>query len=79
MTDAAYEMLFKPVMRRVMEVYQPEVVVFQSGEPRLRAPWMIPNASNSMVHRSVVAALSVGFSPTKFNQEPCNVAGRHVI
>lgn len=32
MTDAAYEMLFKPVMRRVMEVYQPEVVVFQSGE-----------------------------------------------
>lgn len=31
MTDAAYEMLFKPVMRRIMDVYQPEVIVFQSG------------------------------------------------
>ena len=32
MTDTAYEMLFKPVMRRVVDVYQPEVIVFQSGE-----------------------------------------------
>ncbi|CAL8465591.1 g5127 [Coccomyxa elongata] len=35
MTDAAYEMLFKPVMRRVMDVYQPEVIVFQSGADSL--------------------------------------------
>lgn len=31
MTDSAYEMLFKPIMRRIMEVYQPEAIVFQSG------------------------------------------------
>ena len=31
MTDEAYEMLFKPVMRKVMEIYQPEAIVFQSG------------------------------------------------
>ena len=31
MDDTSYEMLFKPVMRKVMEVYQPEVIVFQSG------------------------------------------------
>lgn len=31
MTDAAYEALFKPVMEKVMQVYQPEVIVFQSG------------------------------------------------
>jgi acetoin utilization deacetylase AcuC-like enzyme len=35
MDDASYEMLFKPVMHRVMEVYQPEVIVFQSGAPSL--------------------------------------------
>ena len=32
MTDEAYEMLFKPVMRKVMEIYQPEAIVFQSGQ-----------------------------------------------
>ncbi len=31
MTDEAYGQVFQPVMRRVMEVYQPEVIVFQSG------------------------------------------------
>ena len=31
MTDEAYEQVFQPVMRRVVEIYQPEVVVFQSG------------------------------------------------
>lgn len=31
MTDEAYTFLFRPVMRRVMEIYQPEVIVFQSG------------------------------------------------
>ncbi|EIE22949.1 histone deacetylase 3 [Coccomyxa subellipsoidea C-169] len=35
MTDTAYEMLFKPVMRRVVDVYQPEVIVFQSGADSL--------------------------------------------
>jgi histone deacetylase 1/2 len=32
-TDAAYKSLFEPVMTRVMEVYRPEVVVLQCGEP----------------------------------------------
>lgn len=32
MTDSAYEMLFKPIMRRILEVYQPEAIVFQSGQ-----------------------------------------------
>lgn len=32
MTDDAYQLLFKPVMRKVMEIYQPEAIVFQSGE-----------------------------------------------
>ena len=32
MTDEAYEKLFKPVMRKVMEIYQPEAIVFQSGQ-----------------------------------------------
>ena len=32
MTDAAYWALFKPVMARVMQIYQPEAIVFQSGE-----------------------------------------------
>ncbi len=31
MDDAAYTFLFRPIMRRVMEIYQPEVIVFQSG------------------------------------------------
>lgn len=31
MDDAAYCFLFRPIMRRVMEIYQPEVIVFQSG------------------------------------------------
>ncbi len=35
MTDEAYEQLFKPVMRKVMEIYQPEAIVFQSGQPSL--------------------------------------------
>ena len=33
MTDPAYEALFKPVMEKVMQVYQPEAIVFQSGAP----------------------------------------------
>jgi len=33
MTDEAYGALFRPVLSKVMEVYQPEVIVFQSGEP----------------------------------------------
>ena len=36
MTDEAYEKLFKPVMRKVMEIYQPEAIVFQSGESTLK-------------------------------------------
>ena len=35
MTDEAYEKLFKPVMRKVMEIYQPEAIVFQSGQQSL--------------------------------------------
>jgi len=38
MTDEAYEKLFKPVMRKVMELYQPEAIVFQSGKPKHHAP-----------------------------------------
>ena len=38
MTDEAYEKLFKPVMRKVMELYQPEAIVFQSGKPKYHAP-----------------------------------------
>ena len=30
--DESYEQLFKPIMRKVVEVYKPEVIVFQSGE-----------------------------------------------
>ena len=33
--DATYETLFKPVMRRVMEAYDPGAVVFQSGADSL--------------------------------------------
>ena len=45
MTDEAYEKLFKPVMRKVMEIYQPEAIVFQSGpaiplQPLLLRPWL---------------------------------------
>ena len=41
MTDEAYTFLFRPVMRRVMEIYQPEVIVFQSGAalPALSRRW----------------------------------------
>lgn len=31
--DQSYELLFKPVMEKVMQIYQPEVVVCQCGEP----------------------------------------------
>lgn len=31
-TDSTYWALFKPVMAKVMEVYRPEAIVFQSGE-----------------------------------------------
>ena len=30
--DDSYEDLFKPIMTRVMEVYQPGAIVMQSGE-----------------------------------------------
>jgi len=33
--DATYELLFKPVMQRVMEVYDPGAIVFQSGADSL--------------------------------------------
>ena len=32
MNDETYEWLFKPIMDRVMQVYQPGAIVFQSGE-----------------------------------------------
>jgi hypothetical protein len=35
MTDETYAALFRPVLSKVMEVYQPEVIVFQSGEASL--------------------------------------------
>ena len=31
MTDEAYEALFRPVMEKIMQLYQPEAIVFQSG------------------------------------------------
>lgn len=31
-TDADYESLFKPIVDKVLEVYQPSAVVFQSGD-----------------------------------------------
>ena len=30
-TDEAYRRLFQPVMRKAVEVFQPEAIVFQSG------------------------------------------------
>ena len=30
--DQSYELLFKPVMEKVMQIYQPEVVVCQCGK-----------------------------------------------
>lgn len=33
--DASYEQLFKPIMRKVMERYRPEAIVFQSGADSL--------------------------------------------
>ena len=33
--DSTYELLFKPVMRKVMEVYDPGAIVFQSGADSL--------------------------------------------
>ncbi len=33
--DASYESLFKPIMSRVMEAYQPGAVVLQSGADSL--------------------------------------------
>lgn len=32
--DDSYESLFKPIMTRVMEQYQPSCIVLQSGELR---------------------------------------------
>lgn len=32
-TDEAYRRLFQPVMRKAVEAFQPEAIVFQSGEP----------------------------------------------
>ena len=32
MTDEAYSQLFQPVLSKVMQVYQPEAIVFQSGQ-----------------------------------------------
>ena len=36
MTDQAYEFLFRPVMRQVMQVFQPHAIVFQSGAAALQ-------------------------------------------
>ena len=33
--DESYEQLFKPIMQKVMEVYDPEAIVFQSGADSL--------------------------------------------
>ena len=35
--DDSYAALFKPVMRKLIEVYQPTAVVFQSGKASLRS------------------------------------------
>lgn len=32
MTDEAYSALFRPILAKVMQVYQPEAIVFQSGK-----------------------------------------------
>ena len=33
--DAAYAQLFQPIMRKVLEVYRPEIIVYQSGADSL--------------------------------------------
>ena len=33
--DTAYADLFQPIMRKVIEVYQPEIIVYQSGADSL--------------------------------------------
>ena len=39
--DDSYAALFKPVMRKLIEVYQPTAVVFQSGKASLRSPFCV--------------------------------------
>lgn len=34
-SDTSYQLMFKPIVNRIMEVYQPEVVVFQAGADSL--------------------------------------------
>ena len=38
MTDETYRALFRPIMSKVMQIYQPEAIVFQSGEASLPMP-----------------------------------------
>lgn len=38
-TDETYQALFRPVVAKIMEVYRPEAVVLQCGEPRIRRHW----------------------------------------
>ena len=33
--DSSYEQLYKPIMAKVMQVFQPEAIVFQSGADSL--------------------------------------------
>ena len=33
-TDDTFHALYKPIMRKVMEVFQPEAIVMQCGEER---------------------------------------------
>lgn len=56
MTDDTYAALFRPVLSKVMEVYQPEVIVFQSGEATLsptssHSPRFVLHMTQSLQHR----------------------------
>ena len=41
--DQSYAALFKPVMRKLIQVYQPTAVVFQSGESAFLLSPRIPH------------------------------------
>ena len=75
-TDATFHSLYKPIMSKVMEVFNPSVIVFQAGGPHMNAvspPLIQPHTRDCLptltsIHdpvEAIVTTKPAPLSPTK--------------
>ena len=68
MTDETYRALFRPIMSKVMQIYQPEAIVFQSGENSLLILKLKCEMQQSAVQRLVCSHIWLFFWLLKGHQ-----------